>query len=131
MGDLGGEKATMEVGLGLGLLHGIRTLLPRGVTVPVPLKSVTLGEVRPTCSLGISSEMRPSVLLLSSGIARRSVAAGERFRGVAGADDLFTLSMFSNWARREDTGFCTSVSIPSSLHQHATYDGRAICDVFF
>ena len=110
MGDLGGEKATMDVGLGFGLLHGMRTVFPRGVTVPAPLKSATLGAARPICSLGMSSEMRPSVLLLSSG-ARRSAAAGERFRGVAGADDLFVLSMFSNWARREDTGFYTLFSL--------------------
>lgn len=106
VGDLGGEKATMDVGLGFGLAHDMRILLARGVTVPAPLRLATLGEVRPISSLGMSSDMRPSVLLLSSG-ARRSAAAGERFCGVAGADDLFTLSMFSNWARSEDTGFCT------------------------
>lgn len=36
VGDLGGEKATIDVGLGFGLLHGIRTVLARGVTVPTP-----------------------------------------------------------------------------------------------
>jgi hypothetical protein len=106
VGDLGGEKAIIDVGLGFGVLHGIRPTVPaRGVTVPAPLYSATLGEVLPTYSLGMSNDMRPSVLLLSSGIARRSPGPGERCRGVAGAGALFTLSRFSNWARREDTGF--------------------------
>jgi hypothetical protein len=38
VGDLGGEKAIMDVGLGFGVLHGIRPTVPaRGVTVPAPL----------------------------------------------------------------------------------------------
>ena len=107
-GVLGGEKAIMDVGLGLGLLHGDRTVLERGVTEPAPLKLVRLGEVRSVCSLGMSNDMRPSALLLSSATASRSVGAGERCRGVAGAggEALFALSMFSNRARRSDTGFC-------------------------
>ncbi len=56
-------------------------------------------------SLGISKDMRPSARLLSSGVARREMLAGDRCRGVAGVDDLFTLSKFSNWARSEETGF--------------------------
>lgn len=106
VGDLGGEKAIMEMGLGFGLLHGIRRVLARGVAEPTPLKSVTLGEVRPMCSRGMSREMRPSVLRLSSGMARRSLGAGERCRGVAGAGAFWVLSKFSNCARREETGFC-------------------------
>jgi hypothetical protein len=106
VGDRGGEKAIMEVGLGFGVLHGILpSVPPRGVAAAVLLKSATLGEVRPTWSLGMSNDMRPSVLRLSSGGGRRPLGLGERCRGVAGAGDLFTLSMFSNWARREDTGF--------------------------
>lgn len=106
-GDLGGEKAIIDVGRGLGLLQGMRKVLARGVTVPAPLKSVRLGELRSVYSLGISSDMRPSALLLSSETASRSVAAGERWRGVdgAGVEALFALSMFSNRARRSDTGF--------------------------
>ena len=57
------------------------------------------------CSRGMSSEMRPSVRRLSSGAARWSGRPGERWRGVAGADGLLALSMFSNWARSDDTGF--------------------------
>lgn len=67
----------------------------------------------------MSSEMRPSLRLLSSG-ASRSVLPGERWRGVAeatgGADLLLVLRRFSNWARREETGlmdepsmFCSSL----------------------
>jgi len=36
-GDLGGEKAIMEMGRGLGLLHGVRTVVVRGVTDAAPL----------------------------------------------------------------------------------------------
>jgi hypothetical protein len=112
VGDLGGEKAIMDDGRGFGLLHGIRTVLARGVIGPAPLRFVKLGEVWSMCSLGMSNEMRPSVLLLSSETASRSVRAGERCRGVAGAGAgaLLTLSMFSNRARRSDTGFCSSWS---------------------
>lgn len=37
VGDVGGEKATMDVGLGFELFHGMRTVFERGVTDPVPL----------------------------------------------------------------------------------------------
>lgn len=37
VGDLGGEKATIEVGRGLGLLHGAPVARPRGVRVPLPV----------------------------------------------------------------------------------------------
>lgn len=107
VGDLGGAKAIMDVGLGLELpLQGSRTVLARGVPAPAPLEFTTLGEVLPTKSLGMSSDMRPSALRPSSGMASRSLAHGERWRGVAGGADLVALSMFSNWARREETGFC-------------------------
>jgi len=75
VGDLGGEKAIIDVGLGFGLLHGMRTVLARGVTVPAPLRFVRLGEFRPIRSLGI---------------------------------------MFSNRARRSETGFCMRLSAYSS-----------------
>jgi hypothetical protein len=107
LGDLGGEKAIMDVGLGFGLLHGMRRVFDRGVTEPAPLRFVRLGDVRSVWSLGISSDMRPSALLLSS-TASRSAGAGERCCGVAGAgaEALFAFSMFSKRARRSDTGFC-------------------------
>lgn len=108
VGDLGGEKATMEVGLGFGLLHGARRVLDRGVTVLAPWRLVRLGELKPACSLGISNDMRPSPLLPSSATASLLLGAGERCRGVVGfgAGALFALNMFSNLARRSDTGFC-------------------------
>jgi hypothetical protein len=106
VGDRGGEKATMDVGRGLGLLQGARSVEDRGVGLPLLLRSVTLGEVRSMRSRGMSSEMRPSALRLSSVTARRSAGPGERWRGVAGAGAaLFALSRFSNWARRDETGF--------------------------
>lgn len=92
VGDLGGEKATIEIGRGLGLLQGVRITLPRGVMEPLLVQSERFGvELRPPFSLGMSSDIRPSVLL-SSG-AKRPV--GEVCRGVAGAGALFALSMFS------------------------------------
>lgn len=36
VGDLGGEKATIEVGLGFGLPHGIRSVPARGVAEAAP-----------------------------------------------------------------------------------------------
>jgi hypothetical protein len=106
VGDLGGEKATMDVGRGLGLLQGARSVDDRGVGLPLLLRSLTLGEVRSRWSRGMSSEMRPSVRRLSSVTARRSAGPGERWRGVAGAGAaLFALRRFSNWARRDETGF--------------------------
>lgn len=58
-------------------------------------------------SLGMSSDMRPSERRWSSDTARRSAGPGERWWGVAGAaGGLFALRRFSNWARREETGFC-------------------------
>lgn len=118
VGDLGGEKAIIDVGLGLELLHGMRTVLARGVTVPAPFRFVRLGELRPIRSLGMSSDMRPSLLLLSSATASRSFGAGERCRGVAGAgcEGLLELIMFSNRARRSETGFCMILSAYSSSH---------------
>lgn len=57
-------------------------------------------------SLGMSRDMRPSVLRWSSETARRSAGSGEGWRRAAdGAGALFVLSRFSNWARSEDTGF--------------------------
>lgn len=84
LGDLGGEKATIEVGLGLGLLHGGRNELDRGVTVLALWRFVKLGELKPACSLGMSSDMRPSPLLPSSATASLLLGAGERCRGVLG-----------------------------------------------
>jgi hypothetical protein len=111
VGDLGGEKATIEIGRGLELLHGVRMTLPRGVMEPLPVLSDKLGvELRPPFSLGMSNDMRPSVLF-SSG-ARRPL--GEACEGVAGAGVLFALSMFSKWLRREDTGFCSAVNAHSN-----------------
>ena len=48
VGDLGGEKATMDVGRGFVLLHGARSEEERGVGLPLPLRSLTLGEERST-----------------------------------------------------------------------------------
>lgn len=45
VGERGGEKATMEVGRGLELLHGARRVEERGVGLPLPARSVTLGDV--------------------------------------------------------------------------------------
>ena len=108
VGDLGGEKAIMDDGRGLELPHGARSVEARGVGLPLtlPLRSLTLGEAPSTYPRGISSDMRPSVLRLSSNTARPSAGPGERWRGVAGAAGaLFALRRFSNWARREETGF--------------------------
>lgn len=46
VGDLGGEKATMDVGRGLGLLQGARRVEERGVGLPCALRWLTLGEER-------------------------------------------------------------------------------------
>lgn len=65
-------------------------------------------------SLDMSSDMRPSARLWSSVAARRSAAPGDCWRGAVGAaGDLFTLSRFSNWARREDTGLMDEPSVLS------------------
>jgi hypothetical protein len=106
LGDLGGEKAIIDVGLGLELLHGDRSVLERGVTEPAPFRFVKLGELRPARSRGMSNDMRPPPLL-SSATASRLLGPGERCRGVPGADGelLFALSIFSKRARRSDTGF--------------------------
>jgi hypothetical protein len=115
VGDLGGEKATIDVGRGLGLDQGARKLDERGVGLPFPLRSTTLGEDLSMCSLGMSSDMRPSVLRWSSG-TRPSAGPGERWRGVAGAAvDLLALSRFSNWARREETGLMDEPSVLSGV----------------
>ena len=96
-GDLGGEKATIDVGRGLELLHGARSIEDRGVGLPLPLRSTTLGELLSMCSLGISNDMRPSVRRWSSDTPRWSAGPGERWRRVAGAAEaLFTLRRFSN-----------------------------------
>ena len=107
MDDRGGENVSMDVGLGLGLLlHGACSDLPRGVVDPVPLKSEGLGlELYPLFSRGMSREILPSVRLWSSGMPSRSGAPTGCCRGLAGADCLFELSMFSKWLRSEDTGF--------------------------
>lgn len=65
MDDLGGEKVTMDVGLGLGVLQGVRSpSRPRGVIVPVAVTSDRcVTGVRPPFSLGMSSDILPSVLL--------------------------------------------------------------------
>jgi hypothetical protein len=128
VGDLGRGKDIMDVGLGFGLLHGVRSVSDRGVTEPAPLRFVRLGELRPSCSLGMSWDFRPATRLLSSATARRSVGAGERWRGVVGAggEDLFALIMFSKRARRSDTGFCIHCQ-RLALDQHQlTYNGRAV-----
>jgi hypothetical protein len=126
VGSLGGENATMDIGRGFGVLHGVGGALPRGVIEPWPLRSDMFGvELCALFSLGMSSDIRPSVLLSSR--ARRP--AGEACRGEAGAAALFALSMFSKWLRREETGFCCAVrEFPASTS--ATYNGRAI-GVFF
>lgn len=106
VGDLGGEKATMEVGRDFALLQGVCRLLPRGVVGPVTLRSARFCvEVRAPVSLGISSDMRPFLLLSSTTLSRSAAAEGEGWRGLAGVGFLFALSMFSKWLRREDTGF--------------------------
>lgn len=114
VGDLGGEKATMDVGRGLELalelVQGARRVEERGVGLPFALSWLTLGEDLSVRSRGMSSDMRPSARRpLSSATPRRSAGAGERWRGVAGAGAgaaLFALRRFSNWARRDETGFC-------------------------
>lgn len=83
----------------------------------------------------MSSEMRPSVLRLSSETARQSAGPGERWRGVVGvAGALFALRRFSNWARSEETGFWGRVSTATGVstemcggHGRAvTYDGLGL-----
>jgi hypothetical protein len=127
VGDLG-AKAIMDDGRGFGLLQGARSVCDRGVTEPAPLRLVRLGELRPSCSLGMSSDLRPASRLLSSATARRSFGAGERWRGVTGAvvEDLFALSMFSKRARRSDTGFCIGRQRTARHRHRATYNGRAV-----
>jgi hypothetical protein len=117
--DLGGEKAIIEVGLGFGLLHGMRIVLARGVTEPAPLKLFRLVELRFMWSRGMSNDLRPFALL-SSETASRSVGAGERCRGVAGAGAgaLLALSKFSKRARRSDTGFYMLLSACVSLFKN-------------
>jgi hypothetical protein len=119
--DLGGEKAIIEVGLGFGLLHGIRIVLARGVTEPAPLKFVRLGEDWSMCSRGMSKDMRP-LALLSSDTASRSLGAGEERCGVegAGGEALFAFSMFSKRARRSETGFYVAPSACSSPRLSST-----------
>ena len=130
VGERGGEKATIEVGRGLGLLHGARRVEERGVGLPLLVRSVTLGEVRSKWSRGMSSEMRPSALRLSSVTARRSAGPGERWRGVAGAGagaGLLALRRFSNWARRDETGFCAGeVSMSTDMAALAALAGLAV-----
>lgn len=107
VGDLGGEKATMDEGRGLGMLHGDRIVLPRGVAGPVPLFSSKFDvELRPPFCRAISRDMRP-LLRLSSTTVSRSVVAGDGCRGLAGAGGLVALRLlFSKKLRSEDTGFC-------------------------
>jgi hypothetical protein len=122
-GDLGGEKAIMEMGRGLGLLHGVRAVLARGVTEAAPLKCAKVGVLlfALVYSLGMSSDMRRSNCLSSDTASRPAVA--ERCWGVeGGAADLFAPSIFSNRARRSDTGFCVVVSTTSTAW-HSTYNG--------
>ena len=135
VGDLGGEKATIDVGRGLVLLQGARSVDDRGVGLPFPVKSVTLGDVRSMWSLGMSSDMRLSALRWSSDTARRSAGPGERWRGVAGAAEaLFALRRFSNWARREETGFYglgqyEHLDVSCAGLCWLTYDGRGVLGV--
>lgn len=73
-GDLGGENATIDAGLGLGLLRGVRRVLIPGVSGPSPLKSDRWGDdVRGPLSRAISREIRPSSRdLWSSGLSSLS-----------------------------------------------------------
>ena len=73
-GDLGGENATIDVGLGLGLLRGVRRVLIPGVSEPGPLKSDRWGDdVCGPLSRAISREIRPSSRdLWSSGLSSLS-----------------------------------------------------------
>ena len=74
VGERGGEKATMDVGRGLGTLQGERIFLPRGVAGPFPLVSSRFDvECRPPFCRAISSDLRAS-LLPSSATASRSAA---------------------------------------------------------
>lgn len=113
-GDLvderGGPNDIIDDGLGLGVLQGAnRPVRPRGVMEPPLLASRNWDAVgRPPFSRGMSSDIRPSALLWSSGMPRRSGVLGDVRRGVAGACVLLLEpSMFSKWLRREDTGFYT------------------------
>ena len=110
VGERGGEKATMEVGRAFGVPHGERNpVLPRSVNDPVLVRSARFGvELRGLLSRGISRDIRPSSLLWSSGMRNRSGVLGVDCRGgpaVAVLGDLFEVSIFSKWLRREDTGF--------------------------
>lgn len=119
VGERGGEKATMDVGRGLGWLQGARRVEERGVGLPLLLRSLTLGEVRSKWSRGMSSEMRPSERRWSSATARRSGGPGERWRGLAGAGAaLLALRRFSNCARRDETGFYARGSVCVGEHRH-------------
>jgi hypothetical protein len=61
----------------------------------------------------MSSDMRPSCLLWSSGVASWFGVPGEGCPGGATVTgERFPLSMFSKWLRREDTGFYACCELP-------------------
>ena len=99
-GDLGGENAIIDVGLGLGLLRGVRRVLIPGVSGPGLLKSDRWGDdVLGPLSRAISREIRPSSRdPWSSGLSSLSCVVGnacigEVIEGVGG--DLFIFNILS------------------------------------
>lgn len=99
-GDLGGENAIIDAGLGLGLLRGVRRVLIPGVSGPGPLKSDRWGDdVLGPLPRAISREIRLSSRgLWSSGLSSLSCVVGdacigEVIEGVGG--DLFIFNILS------------------------------------
>jgi hypothetical protein len=96
-GDLGGENVTIDVGLGLGLLRGVRRVLIPGVSGSGPLKSDRWGDdVCGPLSRAISREIRPSSRdLWSSSLSCvvGDACIGEVIEGVS--EDLFIFSILS------------------------------------
>jgi hypothetical protein len=121
----------MEVGLGFGLLSGVRGALGPGVRSPCALSCLTGDEDRLWFGLGISNEIRPSARdLTSSGFSKRSAGQGDGClnEGVDGAGGgLLPFNMFSKWLRREETGFCAFCELNSSDNGENAHDGGAIC----
>lgn len=99
-GDLGGENVTIDVGLGLGLLRGVRKVLIPGVSGSDPLKSDRWGDdVCGPLSRAISREIRPSSRdLWSSSLSSLSCVVGDACIGevIEGvSEDLFIFSILS------------------------------------